>query len=295
MPFASLNFSSGLAPTKEIYQNPYDQIVIKDDTILNIHAFGLFTETLKDKVINASPFSNRLEAYLRFAGIPYNMVVEPKAKSAPRGKLPWIDIDGVKLADGGLIIDFLKRHYRDIDASLTPIQRAHGRMLSSMLTDHLYWVTLYYEFVDDAGSTFLMKASYGEDNPTEFTVSLRHDFFHRLWGHGLGRYTKDEMLDQAHGDINALSTFLGDNKYVLGTPEPTSYDASVYGMTVLFFQLREMHPQITDYIRSKPNLANYMGRLLTQYYPELNPDFEYEASTQSLQVKAPGAGSVNFT
>jgi glutathione S-transferase len=285
MPFALVSFASELPPTQNIYENPYDQIAIEDDTVINLHQFGLGVDTLKDKVKNMSPFCQKLEAYLRFAGVPYKVVEEARAKNAPRGKLPFVDVDGVNLADGGLIVGFLKRHYRDIDAGLTPMQVAQGRMLSAMLQNELYWMTLYYEFVDDESSAYLMKASYGFDEPSEFSVSLRADFFHRMWAHGMGRYTVPEMLQIARDDIDALATFLGDNEHVLGTPEPTSFDAVVFGMTVLFFQVRDMHPEVTDYIRSKRNLANYMGRLITRYFPELKPDFEYGASTQSSQAR----------
>ena len=50
-------------------------------------------------------------------------------------------------------------------------------------------------------------------------------------------------------------------------------------MTVLFFQLRDMHPELTDYIRAKRNLADYMTHLLTRYFPELKPDFEAHSET----------------
>ncbi len=254
-----------------LYENPYEQVTVKDDTVIHLHQFGLANEALASKVLNLSPYCMKLEAYLRFAEIPYDIVTETRATNAPRGKVPFIDIDGIKLADSALIINFLKKHYRDIDGSLTPLQFAHGRMLQRTLEDHLYWVTIYYEFSDEQGSYFLLNSVYGGIN--EFTNSLRADFIDRLWRQGMGRYTLREMLALAREDIDSLSTILGDSRYILGTSAPTSFDAVLYGMTMIFFQVRELHPELTDYIRSKENLRNYIKRLNAIYFPELVLDF----------------------
>jgi hypothetical protein len=43
--------------------------------------------------------------------------------------------------------------------------------------------------------------------------------------------------------IAAVAEILGENRYLLGTDRPTSFDAVVFGMTILVYQLREMHPR----------------------------------------------------
>lgn len=255
----------------KLYENPYDQIIFNKDTRVHLHQFGLANRALASKVPGLSPYGAKLEAYLRFALIPYDVVVETRAEDAPRGKIPFIDIDGVRITDSALIINFLKKHYPDIDEKLSPLQLAHGRMLQRMLEDHLYWVTIYYEFQDEAGSNFLLNSVYGGIN--EFTNKLRADFTDRLWRQGMGRYTLDEMLAIAGEDIDSLSAILGDNDYILGTSAPTSFNAVMFGFTVIFFQVRSLHPELTDYIRGKENLRNYIKRLAVTYFPELTFDF----------------------
>ena len=45
-------------------------------------------------------------------------------------------------------------------------------------------------------------------------------------------------------------------------------------MTILVYQLREMSSQgLTDYARSLPNLTQYIGNLLTEFFPDLDRDF----------------------
>ena len=53
---------------------------------------------------NASPFCLKLELYLRMAGLPYRNRYTLELHRAPKGKLPWIDDDGIAMADSGLII-----------------------------------------------------------------------------------------------------------------------------------------------------------------------------------------------
>jgi len=56
---------------------------------------------------NASPFCMKLETYLRMAGLPYETVNDGNVLKAPKGKLPWIDDDGTRVADSSFIIEHL--------------------------------------------------------------------------------------------------------------------------------------------------------------------------------------------
>src|ERR1700704_6647890 len=102
---------------------------------------------------------------------------------------------------------------------------------------------------------------------------LRDDMEDRTYKQGIARYTPDEIVDKASKDLAAVAEILGENRYLLGTDRPTSFDAVVFGMTILVYQLREMHPRLTDYARSLPNLRRYIGNLLTEFFPDLDRDF----------------------
>src|SRR5258708_14624876 len=74
---------------------------------------------------NLSPFCCKLETWLRIARIPYEVVDTPDPSKGPKGKLPFIEDDGVRIADSSCIIDHLART-RDVDpdARLDAGQRA---------------------------------------------------------------------------------------------------------------------------------------------------------------------------
>ena len=47
---------------------------------------------------NVSPFCCKMETWLRIAGIPYEVVDTPNPRSAPKGKMPFIEDGGLQLA-----------------------------------------------------------------------------------------------------------------------------------------------------------------------------------------------------
>jgi hypothetical protein len=61
---------------------------------------------------NLSHFCTKIETYLRMAQLPYQ-IVETLPLKAPRGKLPYIEDNGKKIADSRLIIHYLKSTYCD--------------------------------------------------------------------------------------------------------------------------------------------------------------------------------------
>src|SRR5260370_35019997 len=81
--------------------------------------------------------------------------------NAPRRKVQFISVDGVKIVDSDLIIGFLKTITPDPDAALSASQRAIGHLVQRALEDHLYWVVLSYEFYDDAGREAFFTAGFG--------------------------------------------------------------------------------------------------------------------------------------
>src|SRR5262245_64264757 len=74
---------------------------------------------------NLSPFCCKLETWLRLAQIPYEAVDTPDPRKAPKGKLPFIEDAGVRIADSSLIVDYLAKTRRaDLDMHRGPSQRA---------------------------------------------------------------------------------------------------------------------------------------------------------------------------
>jgi glutathione S-transferase len=245
-----------------IYENPYDALKIDPDTVLKLHAVPLGENELSPYITSLSPYTAKLQAYFRLFGIKHELVSEPIPDVGPRGKVPFISVGDTRIADSGLVIDYLKRTLGSPDAHLTTEQTALG----------------HYEFFDQGGWNFLMRVMVGDPTalPAEIQEALRlrrEDFRKRCYGQGIARFTQAEVIDKAKRDLAAIDVLIGDKRFLLGNDSPSSYDAVVFGFTQAFFQARGMHPEITDFARKLPNLGRFIATVTAEWFPELKLAF----------------------
>lgn len=112
------------------------------DTPSNITIFRGFPEK---ECYTWSPFVTKLEARLRFGGISYN-VESGSPMKVPRGKVPYItfDHDGQlqSLADSDLIVRsfIVSGHLEDLNASISPVQKAQDLSIKALLENRLYFL-----------------------------------------------------------------------------------------------------------------------------------------------------------
>lgn len=112
------------------------------DTPSNITIFRGFPEK---GCYTWSPFVTKLEARLRFGGISYN-VESGSPMKVPRGKVPYItfDHDGQlqSLADSDLIVRsfIVSGHLEDLNASISPVQKAQDLSIKALLENRLYFL-----------------------------------------------------------------------------------------------------------------------------------------------------------
>ena len=105
-----------------------------------------------------SPFVMKAETLLKMSGLPFRTDTTGFPK-APKGKLPYIDDDGEKIADSTFIRWHLEKKYQiDFDRGLTPEQRAIAWAFEKLAEDHLYWALV------DARSYTLMFVISGSTN-----------------------------------------------------------------------------------------------------------------------------------
>src|SRR5437868_4914721 len=90
-----------------------------------------------------SPFCIKLECWLRMAELPYT-THPADFRKAPKGKVPFVEIDGAYVGDSQLIIDALVAKHGDVvDGALTTAQRGEAHMIRRMLEEGTYFVGLY--------------------------------------------------------------------------------------------------------------------------------------------------------
>lgn len=219
---------------------------------------------------NLSHFCCKMETYLRMAGIKYE--IKPAFPlSAPKGKLPYIEDDGKILGDSGFIILHLKTKYKDLDQELNAVELAHSLAMQRLLEEHLFWTTMYSRWqYTDANWRVNKEAIFGGMTPIIRNIAAayyRRKIQQQIHGHGIGRHSAEEVFALGMRDLDALSVFLGNQKYFLGN-QPTTLDASAFGILVNTLRCPIESP-LKEYALAKNNLIEYVDRTMTDYYPDL--------------------------
>jgi glutathione S-transferase len=221
---------------------------------------------------NLSQFCAKVETYLRMAQLPYRIVNSMPLK-APRGKLPYIEDGGKKIADSRLIVHYLKSTYGDpLDGHLSPREQGVAAAFQRLLEEHLYWVSMFtrWSYGEQNWQTN-KRAIFGVLPPVLRDLAAwgyRHRIKSQMRGHGLGRHTPDEVFALGEEDMDALSNFLADKPYFLGD-KPTSLDASAFGVLVNIVECPIESPA-KDYARAKTNIRDYCSRMQREFFPELS-------------------------
>jgi hypothetical protein len=63
------------------------------------------------QVRSISPFSIKLETWLRLTEIPYENIYN--AKMSKKGQIPYIELNGEHIPDSNLSIELLKKHFKE--------------------------------------------------------------------------------------------------------------------------------------------------------------------------------------
>jgi glutathione S-transferase len=232
--------------------------------MITLYAFGpLFS------LPDPSPFVMKAEVLLKMSGLPYKVDFNGFRK-APKGKLPYIDDDGERIADSTFIRWHLERKHKvDFDRGLSAEQRGIAWAFEKMAEDNLYWAVLDSRWMDDENFrkgplTFFS----GIPAPVRPLVvgMIRRGVRKAAYNHGMGRHTKAEIAELATHGVDAIAAYLGAKPFFMGD-EPAGVDATVYA-----FAAGTLCPQFETPIRTAAerhdNLKRYVSRMTARYYPE---------------------------
>ncbi|MEO1227641.1 MAG: glutathione S-transferase family protein [Myxococcota bacterium] len=185
-------------------------------------------------VRGASSFALKAEALLSLAGLEYEREVS-QPRFGPRQKMPVLHHGTVVVPDTRNIQNYLEREFgADFDGHLAAEDRARIPPLRRMLEEHLYFVQLYFRWNDHAD---LVKETFFADVPwllrsTVFRM-VRKKVDQQLWAQGTGRLPREEMIERAREDLEALHLALGDRPFFFAD-RPGSLDATVYPLLLNF-------------------------------------------------------------
>lgn len=213
-----------------------------------------------------SPFVIKTEVQLKMAGVAYR-TERRRPPEGPKGKVPFI-VDGDHvIGDSVFIRDHLERTYGvDLDAGLSPRERALGWTVERTVEDHLYWAIVYARWAvpenfDKGPAIFFAGA------PDEVREAAREGMGRVLQGQGFGRHSLAEVGDLASRSWSAVAALLGDGPYLAGETLGAA-DASLFGAIAVAVTPRFDTP-VRDALLKHPNLIAYHDRMMRRFYPEL--------------------------
>lgn len=232
--------------------------------MITLHGFGPFLGTP-----DSSPFVIKVMLLLKLAGVPFRTVRGNPFKG-PQRFLPYIEDDGVLVADSTLIRFHIEKKYQfDFDQSLRLEQKATAWAVERMCEDHLYFAMLDLRWIDVAN----FRAGLGGHMfgaipaPVRPIVksALRRMNAKRLRGHGIGRHPRAQIAELAIRDVSALAAVLGDKPFLTGD-QPCGADASVFGIVTAILT-PPLDSPIRSALQQQANLVAYRDRITRRYFP----------------------------
>ena len=234
-----------------------------------------------------SPFGLKLETWLRMIKQPYD-VSWSFTQLGPKGKVPFITLDGKTMGDSELVIQELAaRTDQDLDRNLSMAERATGTVIRRLLEEHLYFIIVYSRWQDpEVWPAFSKRVFSGVPFPIRGMIKSKGSKSVRstIYAQGIARHEPDEIYKKAVRDLECLAVTLGAKPYLHGdTPSVT--DASLYGhLANIYYQPDES--QLQRDFRQFDNLVAYTKRLKEEYFPNaaLGGGTEIQYRPENTQV-----------
>ncbi len=217
-----------------------------------------------------SPFVLKAETLLKMARLPYRTQTDGFGK-APKGKLPYIDDDGERIADSTFIRWHIEKKYKcDFDRGLGAGERAVAWAFEKMAEDQLYWAVVDLRWSDDANfrkgpAKFFAKVP-APLRPLVIAM-IRRQLRKTLRGQGMGRHSSAEIVALATRSIDAMADQLGAKPFFMGG-EPTGADATMFAFAAGLF-CPVFDTPIRTAAERHDNLKRYVGRMTARFYPDL--------------------------
>ncbi|KAI1342963.1 hypothetical protein F5Y15DRAFT_371516 [Xylariaceae sp. FL0016] len=239
-----------------------------------------------------SPFVTKLEARLRFAGVPYTPAAG-SPNSAPKGKIPYVDVAApgsgsssstTQLSDSTLIINALTAQdvLPDLNAKLSPAARTQDLALRALLEEKLYFYSGRERWQDNY-PTMRDHTLSAIPYPLRLLIGLliSRTMTATLHGQGTGRFSDAEvrvLRDEVYAGLNDLlltsrthakggSSSTEAPFWALGGAEPTEADATLYGFIVSAL-ICTAGPESQKIVRTHPAILDYADRIHKTYFSD---------------------------
>ncbi len=225
---------------------------------------------------NVSPFCLKVEMALKYLALDYQIEFESDPRKAPKGKLPYIVVDGKTIADSELIFEFLdEKTQGGLFGNLSAADKAQGTAFTRLSEDHLYWMIVASRWLDDDWWPNIVKGFFSGIPAIVrgFVTTMARKQVRQTYDlHGLGRHTRAEQEGFARRDLQAISDAIEGRSYIVGQ-QMSAYDFVVAGMlsgaldhqpSSWVTQIANEFPELQRYADGIQEEVGVFGRQLVQ-------------------------------
>ncbi|MES2802656.1 MAG: glutathione S-transferase family protein [Bdellovibrionota bacterium] len=209
-----------------------------------------------------SPFCIKVEAFLRHNQLAYEVVVERNPRRGPKGKMPFVVDKGVSIADSSFIISSFIRDYNlEGYNKVSSTQKAAAHAFEKMIEENLYFILMYARWVDPESRRKTVSEFAKLFPPVIgalFLKLIRRNLAQQAYLQGIGRHTANEVYAKAEQDLQALSDYMQEQQYFLGSVW-SPIDASLFGFLVTMMR-QPVAPQLKELVQKFSNLIAYAER-----------------------------------
>ena len=224
---------------------------------------------------NVSPFCLKVEMALTHLDIPFEIVEISDPRKGPKGKLPFVDIDGEIISDSELILKHLDETTNGrLYGELTEHQMAQGYAFTRLAEDHLYWIMVASRWLDKSWFENIREGFFGAapavlrsavSGVAQRQVRQTYNL------HGLGRHNLKEQEEFARRDLLAISDVVSRQQFIVGD-NLTAFDFTVGSMLAGLLdnkpptwitKVAEEYPALREYAERVQKTVGVFARLET--------------------------------
>ncbi|KAL6764095.1 hypothetical protein V8C86DRAFT_2482104 [Haematococcus lacustris] len=251
---------------------------------------------------SASPACAQIEAYLRLAGVSFEVQQCASSSRSPTGQLPALEHAAqvsvraaTEFSASRACIALAQQAVHDLDAHLTMAQRAELLAFSSLVESKLETATLYSMWCESKGCSEYIKAAFsGTPFPLNYLLA---------WGQRsavqrrLANLSPDTVYVEACSTLAALADKMraGGGPYIMGA-RPCSLDALLAGHLPFYRYSSAAAAALKDKVCSCPVLTQYLQQLEPRVLPPAGSSSS-RAQPRGRQASpgGPGGGAADGT
>jgi len=192
--------------------------------------------------------------------------------SAPKGKLPYITIGDVTVADSHFILRHLVSTGAspNLDALLSRSQLADSRAWQTYIEELIFPCVARERWCNDVNYNVLVEELFSSVPWALRRVvawTIRRSIIKSLWAQGVGRHTDDEIRSIMTRFTDDLEAKYANTRYLHGTDEPTEIDVIVFAFLVNALG-SETNPFFSQLILGRAKLAIFTKHMTLKFFPE---------------------------